>query len=195
MAKIDNRTTGTYDLSHVYIADRDDDNAERKMLKEAEVQKVTINSLGEATFQFKVAGESGLIDASDDKMALYLNIEAYRASSKRVGATYKTIAELLADLGIDSSLFESFKSNPNATPVLVPKGFFINDKTMVEEVSFPENWEFTRTVVKDSETDQETTVWKHNASWAEKTVYATREKALENHKIKLLRLNGVEDEV
>lgn len=195
MAKIDNRTTGTYDLSHVYIADRDDDNAERKMLKEAEVQKVTINSLGEATFQFKVAGESGLIDASDDKMALYLNIEAYRASSKRVGATYKTIAELLADLGIDSSLFESFKSNPNATPVLVPKGFFINDKTMVEEVSFPENWEFTRTVVKDSETDQETTVWKHNAGWAEKTVYTTRETALENHKIKLLRLNGVEDEV
>lgn len=195
MAKIDNRTTGTYDLSHVYIADRDDDNAERKMLKEAEVQKVTINSLGEATFQFKVAGESGLIDASDDKMELYLNIEAYRASSKRVGATYKTIAELLADLGIDSSLFESFKSNPNATPVLVPKGFFINDKTMVEEVSFPENWEFTRTVVKDSETDQETTIWKHNAGWAEKTVYATRETALENHKIKLLRLNGVEDEV
>lgn len=195
MAKIDNRTTGTYDLSHVYIADRDDDNAERKMLKEAEVQKVTINSLGEATFQFKVAGESCLIDASDDKMALYLNIEAYRASSKRVGATYKTIAELLAGLGIDSSLFESFKSNPNATPVLVPKGFFINDKTMVEEVSFPENWEFTRTVAKDSETDQEITVWKHNAAWAEKTVYATREAALENHKIKLLRLNGVEDEV
>lgn len=195
MAKIENKTTGTYDLAHVYIADRDDDNAERKMLKEAQVNKVTINSLGEATFQFKVAGESSLVDANDDKLILYFDTDAYRASGKRVDTTYKTIPELLADLGISASLFESFKSNPNATPVLVPQGFFINDKTMVEEVTFPENWEFTRTIVKDSETDKETAVWKHNANWAEKTVYATREQALENHKLKLLRLDGTEDEV
>ena len=195
MAQIENKTTGTYDLSHIYVADRDDDNAERKMLKEAQVNKVTINSLGEATFQFKVAGESVLIDASNEAMVLYWDTAAYRASSQKVETTFKIISELLLELGIAPELFSSFKSNPNATPILIPQGFFINDKTMVEEVTFPENWEFTRTVVTDEETGTETTVWKHNADFSEKIVYETREQALENHKLKLLRLDGTEDEV
>lgn len=197
MDYITNTTIPVYDLDHIYIVDTNDDNAERRMLLEAMVNQVTIASDGTVSFLFKLAGETGATDitASD----VYYDMEAYRATGKKTEAIYSTVSNLLNLLGISPDYYETFKATPNSSQLLLPKGYIINDMLMVEELSFPASWEFTRSITSSlGESGNhivEVSGWSHNAKFHGKEVFATREDALKDHKIKLLRLNGVEENV
>lgn len=198
MATIKNQNIPVYDIDHIYVVDTGDDNAERKMLAEAIVETVTITEDGRVSFKFKVAGEQSAF--SPDEMVIYYDIAAYRATDKKTECAYKMISELLNELGVSSELYNTFKANPNAYQYLVPSGYIITDDTMVAAIDFPSTWEFTRTeiTVEPEEPDDVSTIqtiWKHNANFFNRQVFPTREEALKDHKIKICRLDGTEDEV
>lgn len=197
MAAITNTVVPAYELDHIYIVDSGDDNAERRMLLEGIVTQVTICSDGNVSFRFRLAGANTATDVSLSQ--LYYDTEAYRATGKKMEMFFSTVSDLLTLLGIPSSLYETFKANSNASQLLLPKGVFINSSLMVEEVDFPETWEFTRTVtVSVSESGARTlevSDWKHDAKFFGKEIFSDREEALRDHKVKVLRLTGEEDEV
>lgn len=196
MVQITNKNIPVYQLDHFYVADNNNKNAERTMLSEAVVSKVIIMSGGAAEFYFSLAGVQAPIDV--DELVLYYDIEGYRADGQKTVASYKLVSAVLEELGITSDLYDTIKINPNSSMLLKPKGFFINDTTQVEEVDFPGTWVFERTVTKvinEGVAEVEVSPWKHDANFYGKEIYPTREAALKNHKIKLLRLNGQEDEV
>lgn len=198
MAKIANKVVPTYDIDHIYVVDSDDDNVIRKMLKEAIIASVTITSSGAVSYKFQVAGENNLMPA--DNLAVYYDTNAYRASERTVECRYINISKLLVSLGIPETLFYTTKANSNATPHLTPTGYIINDQMMVEAVTFPESWTFTRVFktvpAEHPEATERFETWEHNANFnGHTTIYLTRADAMKNHKIKILRLDGSESEV
>ncbi|PWB10494.1 MULTISPECIES: hypothetical protein [Bacteroidales] len=199
MSQIENKNTPTFDIDHIYIVDRDDDNAKRRMLLEAFVKKVSISKEGTVKFYFQLAGESGTIES--DLLKIYYDVATYRSEDKVVKQTYQLISELLNELGIPSVLFDCFKAHITSSQFLIPKGFIINDNLMIEPIDFPESWDFERSM-QISENNGVKTVsfsdWTHNANFKGKPIeeiYPTREEALKDHQIKVLRLTGKEDEV
>lgn len=199
MNQIENKNIPTFDIDHIYIVDRDDDNAKRRMLLEAFVKKVSISKEGGVRFHFQLAGESGTIES--DLLKIYYDVATYRSKDQVVKQSYELISELLNKLGIPSTLYDCFKANINSSQFLIPKGFIINDTFMVEPIDFPESWDFERSMqVNENNGVKSVTFsdWTHNANFNGKPIeeiYPTREEALKDHQIKVLRLTGKEDEV
>lgn len=190
---IENHNIPTFNLNHVYVVDKDDDNAERRMLQEAIVKKVSITNKGNVSFTFQIAGSTTPEDS--DSLTIYYDVNAYKSHGTVVSQTYTTVSTLLHQLGIQDARFSIIKPTITSTPLIIPKGYIINDKTLVEAVDFPNPWNFER-VISTSGSISET--WTHNANFnglADSEIYATREEALQGHKVKILRLNGTEDEV
>lgn len=199
MSQIENKNIPTFDIDHIYIVDRDDDNAKRRMLLEAFVKKVSISKDGVVQFHFQLAGETGTIES--DLLKIYYDVATYRAEDKVVKQTYELISDLLNELGIPATLYETFKAHINSSQFLIPKGFIINDNSMIEPIDFPESWDFERTLQVSENNGVKTASfsdWSHNANFKGKPIeeiYLTREEALKDHQIKVLRLTGKEDEV
>lgn len=199
MSQIENKNIPVFDIDHIYVVDRDDDNAMRRMLREAFVKKVSISYDGTVAFHFQLAGESSAIES--DLLKIYYDAATYRSKDQVVKQSYGLISELLNRLGIPPALYDHFKANINSSRYLIPKGFIINDDLLVEPVDFPETWDFERTMQVDENNGVKTVAfseWSHNANFNGKPVeeiYPTREEALKNHQIKVLRLTGKEDEV
>lgn len=201
MPQIENKNIPSFELDHVYIVDRDDDNAERKRLREAFVKEVTLTSAGTAKFMFQLAQLSGETSTTTDSdlLTIYYDTATFKATNTVVTAIYALISDLLTQLGVPRDVYEFFKANANASQFIVPKGYIINDNIMVEAVDFPASWKFERTLVVNDANGTKTATfgpWKHNANFYGKTeIFATREEALKNHKIKVLRLTGDEDQI
>lgn len=197
MANIYNRNIPAYDLDHVYVADCGDDNIHRHMLREAMVSQVIIDTDGIPHFYFDVADKDAPM-ASSEMEGVYYNTDSYKNNGIEVDLKYKLTTGILASLGVTSDVYDIVKANPNASQLIVAKGFVVNDDDMVEPVEFPSRWIFTKKVVETTDSSgivSSAVIWEHNANFNGKHVFATRGDAFDGHKIKLMKLDGTVEEV
>lgn len=192
MNKIKIKTNPWYSLIETFVADINDDNAEVRMLYEAVVSKVEIDSEGEITYYVKVANDD-LKEYKTNDLDLYYNSADYRAG-QIVQDAFISSLDILERLGVSSKTL-GVEHVTTGEKYVVPRGFFINDHTLVEAVDFPATFTFTREIKLNDSNALVIGDWTHNANFNGKTdmeIYNTREEALENHRVKLKKFGGME---
>lgn len=101
------------------------------------------------------------------------------------------VAGLINAIAINPNIFYIY-TELTGEQYVAPRGFFINDNTIVEEIDFPETLSFTRTMDETGSISG----WTSNANFeglTDSEIYPSREEALKNHKTIIKRFSGKED--
>lgn len=202
MNTIQNKNIPVLDLEHTYVVDKGDDNAERHMLQEAFVNQVAIEcDKAEVTFSLWLA--DGSKDVNPENVTIYYDVDSYRATGKSLVQPYDQILNLLKQMGVPEMVLEAVKGQTTSGYYIQPTGYIIDENLMIQRIDFPDKWVFKRKLKKETDADNKVTSititdWEHNANFNGKALnelYATRADALKNHKIRVQRLTGDEEEV
>ena len=190
MAKILNKVYPWFKLSHTYIVDIGEDNAERRMLYEGIVTRIDVSSDGTMSFFFTLS-EDVTKERASGELKIYEDANAYKLGKTAEESYMNNVAGLINVIAINPNIFYIY-TELTGEQYVAPRGFFINDNTMVEEIDFPETLSFTRTVDETGNISG----WTSNANFeglTDSEIYPSREEALKNHKTIIKRFSGKED--
>lgn len=192
MAKILNKTNPWFKLSQIYIVDVGEDNAERRMLYEGVVTRIDVSSDGTMSFYFTLS-EDVTKERASGELTIYEDANAYKLDKTAEKLYRNNVAGLINAIDLNANIFYIYTES-SGEQYVAPRGFFVNEDTMVEAIDFPDTLSFTRTV---DETGR-VSVWTSNANFAELTdddIYPSREEALKNHRTIIKRFGGKEDSI